>query len=164
MGVAPCPWHAQKGKVPPFGRTFPGLAIPRQELAASSSLLSLLPALTVRILLLAGLVAGTLLLTRLLARILDSADPGFGSGWSLELVEPCLSRTRSETTQKPSGCFLEKPAYRSLRRDRELTAKTPLHKPLKPHLALLPHPVPAVRKNETTLRLRLPWPARRLFS
>jgi len=88
MGVAPCPWHAQKGKVPPFGRTFPGLAIPRQELAASNSLLTRLLALTVRILLLlAGLVAAALLLTRLLARILDSADPGFGSGWSLEL--PC---------------------------------------------------------------------------
>ena len=70
-GVAPCPRHAQKGKVPPFGRTFPGLAIPRQELTTSSSLLTGLLALTVRVLLLlAGLVAAALLLTRFLARIL----------------------------------------------------------------------------------------------
>jgi hypothetical protein len=45
-----------------------------------------------------------------------------------------------------SGLFLENPAYGSFRRDEELTAKTPLHKPVKPHPPLLPHPVPTVRK------------------
>jgi hypothetical protein len=62
----------RKGKVPPFGRTFPGLDIPRQELTTSGSLLTGLLALTVRVLLLllAGLVAAALLLTRFLARIL----------------------------------------------------------------------------------------------
>ena len=111
MGVAPCPRHAQKEKVPPFGRTFPGLAIPRQELAASSSLLSGPLALTVRVLLLlAGLVAATLLLTRLLARVLILLTRVLvlAGHWN-SLVEPCLSRTRSDRTLEPSGCFWRTP-------------------------------------------------------
>ena len=60
----------RKRKSPAFRQYLPGLAIPRQELAASRPLLTGLLALTIRVLLLAGLVAATLLLTRLLARIL----------------------------------------------------------------------------------------------
>jgi hypothetical protein len=103
-------------------------------------------ALTVRILLLlAGLVAATLLLTRLLAGILILLTRVLvlAGHWNLlNLVVSDTVRNNSGTC----GLFLENPAYGSFRRDRELTAKTPLHKPLKPHLALLPHPVPAVRK------------------
>jgi hypothetical protein len=81
----------RKRKVPPFGRTFPGLAIPRQELAASSSLLTGILALTVRVLLLlAGLVAATLLLTGLLARFLILLTRVLVlAGHGNSLVEPC---------------------------------------------------------------------------
>jgi hypothetical protein len=136
----------RKRKSPAFRQDLPGLAIPRQELAASSSLLTGLLALTVRVLLLlAGLVAATLLLTRLLARILILLTRVLvlAGHWNLlNLVRFGTVRDNAET----SGLFLENPGYGLFRRDRELTAKTPLHKPLKPHLALLPHPVPAVRK------------------
>jgi hypothetical protein len=126
--------------------------------------------LTARVLLLlARLLAAALLLAGLLARILVLLAGLIligHSGFSL------LNASLKQPTAPGVGCVgTAVPLLIIARRRRVRTVapepdaqKLALYKPIKPQRALLPHPVPTVKKNDTTRRLGLPGSRRAVRS
>src|SRR5882672_11757064 len=150
-----------KRKAPPCGGAFLALACFRLELAISlrsgilvltARVLLLLARLLAAALLLAGLLARVLiLLARVLVGVAHSESPLLNAT-ARQRANPAL--VSQELRFHRDHCVaLVCPNCGAGTPERKLA----LYKPFKPHSALLPHPVPAVRKRHDA-SFRLPGP------